>query len=294
MAVSKKAIQRRIKSVRNTRKITKAMELVAAAKMRRASGAVSKTRPYAQLAWETVRAILRKTGGVTHPLMQPREGATRTLLVLYASDRGLAGGYNVNIMRKAMALVAERGAENVDVIAIGKRAESVAKSKAKILAAFHGLSNAPQLKDMLPIVRMVTDEFMRGAYADVVIGYTDFVSGMTQVPRIERVLPLHIDDQRRDGPLGRLPDSETDYLFEPSPQALLNRVLPGIVQTKLFHALLEAAASEHAARMMAMRNATDSATEMLDSLTFTYNQARQAAITQEIAELVGGAAALQK
>lgn len=268
------------------------MELVAAAKMRRASGAVVKTRPYAQLAWETVRAIMRKAGKVTHPLMQPKEGATRTLLVLYASDRGLAGGYNVNILRKAMALIAEQGAANVDVIAIGKRAESVGKSKAKILAAFHGLSNAPLLKDMMPIVRMVTNEFMSGSYAKVMIGYTDFVSGITQVPRMTQLLPLTIEEDGKHSE--QTAGGETEYLFEPSPAALLNRVLPGIVQTKMFHALLEAAASEHAARMMAMRNATDSATEMLESLTFTYNQARQAAITQEIAELVGGAAALQK
>lgn len=289
MAVSKKTIQRRIKSVRNTRKITKAMELVAAAKMRRAATAVTKTRPYAQLAWETVRAIMRQAGDVKHPFMASPEGATKTLLVLYASDRGLAGGYNVNILRKAMAFVKERGPENVDVVAIGRRAEYITKTGSTMLASFQGLSNAPQLKDMLPIVRMIMERYQSGEYKEVHLGYTDFVSGITQVPKLSQLLPLVATEEK-----GGQDDRKTEYLFEPSPAQVLERVLPGIIETKVFHALLEAAASEHAARMMAMRNATDSASEMLESLTFTYNQARQAAITQEIAELVSGAAALQK
>lgn len=287
MAVNKKTIQRRIKSVRNTRKITKAMELVAAAKMRRATGAVAKTRPYANLAWETVRAIMRQAIDVEHPLMVPQKNATRTLLVLYASDRGLAGGYNVNMMRKAMAFVADHTAANVDVIAIGRRAESIAKSGATILASFHGLTNQPQLKDMLPIIRLLIDTFAKGQHESVHLGYTDFVSGMTQTPKISLLIPLVPREER-------MAEESTNYTFEPNARDVLNRVLPGIIETKIFHALLEAAASEHAARMMAMRNATESATEMLDDLTFTYNQARQAAITQEIAELVSGTAAINK
>lgn len=288
MAVSKKTIQRRIKSVRNTRKITKAMELVAAAKMRRAAAAVTRTRPYAKLAWDTVRAIMRQASHVTHPLMQAKPEAVRTLLVLIASDRGLAGGYNVNIMRKAMAFVRERGAKQVDVIAVGRRAEFIAKTGATVVASFQNLANAPQLRDVLPIVRLLRDGFVAGKYADVQIAYTDYVSGITQVPNIAPVLPLVPDAEAVDAA------PHTEYLFEPGPAQVLDRILPGIVETKLFHAVLEAVASEHAARMMAMRNATDSASEMLESLTFTYNQARQAAITQEIAELVSGAAALQK
>lgn len=289
MAVSKKAIQRRIKSVRNTRKITKAMELVAAAKMRRAAASVVKTRPYAQLAWETVRAIMRQAGNVTHPLMQARPEAKRTLLVLIASDRGLAGGYNVNIMRKATAFVRERGAENVDVVAVGRRAEFIGKTGAAVVASFQNLSNQLQLKDLLPIVRLVSEGFTSGKYAEVQLAYTDYVSGISQVPKVSLLLPL-IPREEKAG----IDERGTEYVFEPGPAEVLARVLPGIVETKVFHAMLESIASEHAARMMAMRNATDSASEMLENLTFTYNQARQAAITQEIAELVSGAAALQK
>lgn len=288
MAVNKKTIQRRIKSVRNTRKITKAMELVSAAKMRRATGAVARTRPYAELAWETVRAIMCQSGELRHPLMEAPADATRTLIVLYASDRGLAGGYNVNVIRKATAMIKERGAENVDVIAIGRRAEYVAKTGVTMLAAFQGMTEQPKLHDMLPIVRMVMERFASGEYSDVHLAYTDFISGITQTPKVTMLLPLVVhDDTDETAP-------STTYTFEPSPLAVLDRILPGIIETKVFHALVEAAASEHAARMMAMRNATDSASEMLEDLTFTYNQARQAAITQEIAELVSGSAAIAK
>lgn len=291
MAVNKKTIQRRIKSVRNTRKITKAMELVSAAKMRRATGAVAKTRPYAQLAWDTVRAILRQVGDVRHPLMESPEKATRTLIVLYASDRGLAGGYNVNVMRKAIALMKERGPENVDVIGIGRRADAVAKLGVTMLASFHGMTEQPKLSEMLPIIRLIVERFQGGQYKDVHLAYTDFISGITQTPKVTLLLPLLV---KKDVTSSRGYEGSIDYTFEPSPMDVLNRVLPGIIETKVFHALVEAAASEHAARMMAMRSATDSASEMLEDLTFTYNQARQAAITQEIAELVSGSAAITK
>lgn len=265
------------------------MELVSAAKMRRATGAVVRTRPYAKLAWETVRAIMRHSNDLQHPLMTSSATATRTLIVIYASDRGLAGGYNVNILRKTIAMIKERGAENVDVIAVGRRAEYVAKTGVTMLASFHGMSEQPQLKEMLSIVRMIVERFMSGAYTDVHLAYTDFVSGITQIPKISLLLPLVAREES-----GKQDGGSVSYMFEPNPMAVLDRILPGIIETRVFHALVEAAASEHAARMMAMRNATDSASEMLDDLTFTYNQARQAAITQEIAELVSGSAAISK
>ena len=263
------------------------MELVSAAKMRRATGAVAKTRPYAQLAWDTVRAILSQVGELHHPLMTSPDKATRTLIVLYSSDRGLAGGYNVNVMRKAIALMKERGAENVDVIGIGKRADAIAKLGVTMLASFHGMTEQPKLADMLPVIRLIVEKFKSGEYKDVHLAYTDFISGITQTPKVSLLLPLVVKSEKQKVKSG-------DYTFEPNPMAVLDRILPGIIETKIFHALTEAAASEHAARMMAMRNATDSASEMLEDLTFTYNQARQAAITQEIAELVSGSAAISK
>ena len=230
---------------------------------------------------------MRQAGDLRHPLMEAPAKATRTLIVLYASDRGLAGGYNVNIIRKAITMIKERGPENVDVIAVGRRAEYVAKTGVTMLAAFQGMSEQPKLQDMLPIVRLIMERFASGAYKDVHLAYTDFISGITQTPKVSLLLPLIVKSEKEKV-------KSRDYTFEPSPVDVLDRVLPGIIETKIFHALVEAAASEHAARMMAMRSATDSASEMLEDLTFTYNQARQAAITQEIAELVSGSAAISK
>ncbi len=287
MAVSRKIIQRRIKSVRNTRKITKAMELVAAAKMRRAATAVVKTRPYAVLSWDTIRAITKAIGKrVTHPLLEPKPEATRTLLVLFSSDRGLAGGYNVNMLKLAMQTVRALPAGTVDVIAVGKRgADAMMRMGVPIIASFSGLAEQPKFSDIVPIGRLIIQKFTAGEYKDVVLGATKYISALSQKANVTPLLPLTLEESS---------EGSADLLFEPNPQQVLDRVLPGLMETMVYQALLEAAASEHASRMMAMRNATDSATEMLDQLTFTYNQARQAAITQEIAEISSGKAALEK
>ncbi len=263
------------------------MELVAAAKMRRAATAVVKTRPYAQLSWETIRAVAAATGeAIRHPLLERKEGATRTLLVLFSSDRGLAGGYNVNMLKTALAALKQLPAGSVDVVAIGKRGgDALARAGYPVIASFPGLAESPQFKDIIPIGRMIIERFTAGEYKTVLLGYTDYVSGITQRPNMTTLLPMTVDGAH---------DVGREFTFEPSPQKVLDRALPGLIETMVFQALLEAAASEHAARMMAMRNASDSATEMLEDLTFTYNQARQAAITQEIAEISSGKAALEK
>lgn len=271
--------------MKNTRKITKAMELVAASKMRRAVAAALRTRPYARLAAQTVRAVVAKTGeAAKHPLLQAKATNDRTLVVLFTSDRGLAGGYNVNMIKAAMAEIKALPAGSVDVIAVGKRgSDAMQRFKIPVIASFVGLGNAPRYEDLAPIARMATDAFIEGKYARVKLAYTDFVSGVTQRPTIVEALPLKAEGEV----------ANVEYKFEPSPQDVLDAVLPNLVKTTFFQALLEATASEHAARMMAMRNASDSAGEMMTLLTFTYNQARQAAITQEIAEISSGKAALE-
>lgn len=287
MAQSRKLIKARIKSVKNTRKITKAMELVAASKMRRAVANALKTRPYAKIAWETVRSILSHDTGVTHPLLAPDPKATRTLVVLFTSDRGLAGGFNVNMLKAVTAEIKKLPAGSVDVVAVGKRgSDAMQRLKIPVVASFVGLANAPRYSEILPIVRMAVDGFTGGVYKNVLLAYTDYVSGITQRPVVQEALPLSVTGNTESAPKG-------EYAFEPSPELVLNTVLPGIVGTTFFQALLESSASEHAARMMAMRSASDSAGEMLTALTFTYNQARQAAITQEIAEISSGKAALE-
>lgn len=252
--------------------------------MRRAVAAVAKTRPYAKEAWATITALLGSTD-TSHALLQAQPSATQTLLVLMTSDRGLAGGFNVNMIRKAVKELKELGSENVEVIALGRRgADAVERAGMKVIARFPSLTNNPTFYDLLPVARLVLERFLQGECKEVKLGFTDFISGITQTPQIINLLPLVPETGQ---PFTR------EMKFEPSPAAVLDRMLPAVTEMMLYQALLETAASEHAARMMAMKNASDAAKDMLNALTFTYNQARQAGITQEIAEISSGKAALE-
>lgn len=302
MALQTRAIKRRIKSVKNTRKITKAMELVSGSKMRKAVNSVLGTRPYARLAWDTVLKIGAAADTSMHPLLARHDDVKRVLLVLITSDRGLAGGFNSNMVRKTMNEIAAYGpGVQVDTVAIGKRgAEAIKRAGMPVIASFADVTNKTKFEDVLPIGRMVVEEYGKGTYQKVVVAYTDFVSALTQKPVILNLLPLGApEDTKEIGELSEAhdaklePASNTDYAFEPSPMAVLDRILPRLVETMVYQAVLESAASEHSARMMAMRNASESAGEMIESLTFTFNQARQAGITQEIAEISSGKAALE-
>ncbi len=297
MAANPKVVKRRIKSIGNTMKITKAMELVAASKMRRAVESVLATRPYATIAWEMIDAIAKATGDVTHPLIEQNEQAERQLVILFIADRGLAGGYNVNILKETLRTIREDDVP-YDAIVVGKRGIApLEREKVPVIATFENLSNKAEFKDILPMAKMALDAFQEGKYKTVKIAYTDFISGLTQKPRIFDLLPL---GQPEEG-LGEVKGSEeevskektNEYTFEPSPVEVLDRVLDRLVETMIYQALLESTASEHAARMMAMRNATDSAKDMLAELKFAYNRLRQASITQEIAEISSGKAALE-
>lgn len=289
MAQSRKAIKARIKSIRNTRKITKAMELVAASKMRRAVASALRTRPYAREAWGTMQAILAASPNLTHPLMQAHPDATKHLVIVMSSDRGLAGGLNVNIQRAVQEEIQRLGGkEMVEIIGVGKRgADAVERGGGKVLARFPALTNNPTFADILPVARLALEYFLNGHHKTVSLVYTDFISGISQRPKVSQLLPLSPElapDKR---------EQSAEFTFEPSPAEVLERVLPALAETMLWQALLESAASEHASRMMAMRNASDAAKDMLTGLTFTYNQARQAGITQEIAEISSGKAALE-
>lgn len=292
MALQTRAIKRRIKSVKNTRKITKAMELVAGSKMRKAVNAVLGTRPYANLAWHTVLGIGRAADTALHPLLRRHDTVERVLLVLVTSDRGLAGGFNANMIRKTMAAVAGFGAGvQVDTVAVGRRgADAIRRAGRPLIASFSDITNNPKFEDVLPIGRLVVEEYAKGTYQKVVVAHTHFVSAINQSPTVLELLPLGQPEQAD-------PETEAekavDYQFEPTPRAVLDKILPRLVETMVYQSILESAASEHSARMMAMRNASDAAGEMIDALTFTFNQARQAGITQEIAEISSGKAALE-
>ena len=287
MPASRKLIKARIKSVKNTRKITKAMELVAASKMRKAVAATLKGRPYVRLAKETIEAVMEVSPQASHPLLNDGKGE-RELLVVFTSDRGLAGGYNVNMIKYARDIY--RAIPNVDIIAVGKRgSDALQRLGANVVASFTNLGNAPQYKDMVPVARMALDGFTNGTYKRVKLLYTDYISGVTQTPTSLTVLPYGVSATAA----GEKVRAQSEYTMEPSPAALLSHVIPNMVMTTFYQALLESSASEHAARMLAMKNASDAAGDMMESLTFTYNQVRQAAITQEIAEISSGKAALE-
>lgn len=317
MAVNTKAIKRRIKSVGNTKKITKAMEMVAAAKMRKATEAAVNTRTYAKMAWDLL-VNLSKVQEVKLPLLEIRP-VQKLLVILITSNRGLCGSFNANIIRKTAEQLNDpkniskhRTADgvidsteniSVDVIGIGKKGADFAKKMGyNLIASFSDFGDTPKLNDIMPISRMVIEEYQKKNYDKVVVAYTDYKSAIAQIAKLRQVLPIsEMDLEKMLADTGEESITQnltpntldvTDYLFEPSPTQVLEIILPRLVETQIYQASLESAASEHSARMMAMRNASDSAEDMIKELNLNFNKARQAGITQEIAEIAGGAAAL--
>jgi F-type H+-transporting ATPase subunit gamma len=265
------------------------MELVAASKMRKAVNAVLMSRPYSKLAWETVMSIGEKIDTSMHPLLRASKTIERVLVLLVASDRGLAGGYNTNVIKTALQEIRRLGEHvEIETICIGKRgADAMRRAGQNILASFTEITNNTKFEEVLPIGRMIIHEFSGGRFDKALLVYTDFVSAISQKPMMVELLPV---GERVE----RIEKTEREYTFEPTPSDVLDKILPRLVETMVYQAVLEAAASEHSSRMMSMRSASDNAEEMIDDLTFTFNQARQAGITQEIAEISSGKAALEK
>jgi len=287
-------IQKRIKSVSNTRQVTKAMEAVSASKMRRAVEAAKESREYAAAGWSLVHDISAQGGN--HPLLEKRDGKS-TLGILITANRGLAGGLNSNMMKAYAAEVAKGG--EWKHISIGKKGTQFAnRMDWELIESYDDLSGKPSIVGVRPIATTVMEAFTAGNYDRVVVGFTDFKSSLLQQPAVKTLLPIQPDDSISDASgdeKAEQSDYQTtgvEYKFEPNAQAVLNTVLPRLVETQLYQALLENSASEHSARMIAMRNATDAANDMINQLTLTFNRARQAAITQEIAEIAAGAAAI--
>lgn len=282
-------IRRRIRSVRNTAQITRAMEMVAASKMRRAQQHVLATRPYA----ERIRAMIGDLAAMgdaeeqaRYPLLAKRP-IQRSQIILITSDRGLAGAFNTNVIRRAIQFMTDErpeSLENIDVVTIGRKGRDfLTRYGRPLVASFTDVGDYPTLESIRPVVRIATDDFVAGKVDAVYVVYTRFINTLRQVPEVLQVLPI-------EAPPGT--DEETDYIFEPSPEAVLEALLPRFVEVQIYQALLESIASEQSARMVAMRNATDNARELVSELTLTYNKARQAQITREVTEIAAGAAAL--
>ncbi|HID86444.1 MAG TPA: ATP synthase F1 subunit gamma [Anaerolineae bacterium] len=280
-------IRRRIQSVRNISHVTRAMEAVAASKMRRAQAQTLASRAYAQKAWEMLSylAIYAREAPL-HPLLQEREPVERIALVLVTPDRGLCGGLPTSIIHRAVRFIQEQRVP-VELITVGRKGRDfMLRHGPPIHADFTGIPDSPSLVDVTPIARLAIDGFLEGTFDQVYLCYADFVNVLTQRPVVRRLLPIV--------PAVEVPWRIVDYIFEPDPATILGEVVPRFTQLQVYQAILEALASEHSARMVAMRNATDNAEALIEDLTLTFNKARQEAITKEMMDIAGGAEALAK
>ena len=277
-------IRRRIRGVRNTAQITKAMELVAASRMRRAQQRVTAARPYA----ETMRTFIGELAAVAagsqsdelHPLLEQREVDTVGIIVLTA-DRGLCGALNTNVIRRASELILAQ-TQAVELMTIGRKGQDfMARRGYKIFATITGLGDRPTYEQVIPIARNVMESFMERRMDECYIVYPEFISTLTQRPKVQKILPIVSTSEE--------PAKPVDYIFEPDPKSILEELLPRYVEVLIYQAILEAQASEQSARMVAMRNANQNAQDLIKDLTLVYNKTRQAAITREVIEIASAA-----
>ncbi|MSQ24007.1 MAG: ATP synthase F1 subunit gamma [Chloroflexi bacterium] len=279
-------IRRRIRGVRNTAKITKAMQMVAASRMRRAQQRAQESRPYAEAIGRMVSEVAHQRGdpSALHPL-QRRRPENHAAFLVFTSDRGLAGPLNSNVLRRASAEMLARS-DSPDIVTVGRKGQDFFSRRGHaLLATFTGLGARAEYADVIPVARVLTAAYSAEQIDAIYLIYPEFVTTMTQRPVVNRLLPLGGAEEA--GPA-------TDFIIEPDPEQILSALLPRYVEVQIYRALLETTASEHSARMVAMRSATDNAEEIVRGLTLTYNKARQAAITKEISEISSAAEAMAK
>jgi F-type H+-transporting ATPase subunit gamma len=304
-----KEIKRRIKSIRSTKKITKAMELVAASKMKRAVSAALASRLYAEYSWEILSSVAENVPASKHPLFTEREkkvtegkAEDRILIVLITSNRGLCGAYNAQVIKKAIALLKiESARAKFDFISIGKKGDAAMRRAGQnVVASFPDLLDKVSLSAILPVSQMVTGEYSGEKYSSVLVAYTDFLSPLVQKPNIKQLLPVSKETLEilladignvREG-RDILNKHKTEYLFEGDFEALLSSLAEKITRMQVYQMVLESGASEQSARMIAMKNASEASDEMIGDLTLAFNKARQANITREISEISAGMASI--
>ncbi len=310
MASSLRDLRRKMKAIKSTKQVTKAMELVAASKMRRAVQNAVLLRSYALTAWAILQKIALSHRG-KHAWLAQRP-AKKILAILITSDRGLCGSLNTQLFRAVSHYITAcrdlPGFESLDFVAVGRKGQQFLKrADQNVVAAFPALSNHPTFRDVLAIARIGIEGFQEGKYDHVVLLYTEFLSALAQEPATKLLLPFSETGLRamlrdrfarkrvtkeEEQAMKTVAKLSADYLFEPSEEEVLNRILPQLTEMQIYQSVLESAASEHSARMLAMHNATENAGDILSDLNLTYNQTRQANITAELAELSGAAAAL--
>jgi F-type H+-transporting ATPase subunit gamma len=288
-----KEIRTKIKSVKNTQKITRAMEKVAMSKMRKAQERMVNARPYAEKILRTVGHLTQATTEYKHPFMVERE-VKRIAFIVVSSDRGLCGGLNTNLFRAAVRSIREWKDQGVeaDYAVIGNKAAAFFRRVGgKVVAQTTHLGDKPHLEQLLGTIKVVTDAYRSGEVDRVFLVSNQFVNTMTQKPTVRQLLPLAVEGSRGEA-TGARSSYPWDYIYEPDPAELLDTVLGRYLESQVYQAVVENAASEQSARMVAMKAATDNAGKIINSLQLAYNKARQASITKELAEIVGGAAAV--
>jgi F-type H+-transporting ATPase subunit gamma len=280
---SQRDIRRRIQSSRNIKQITRAMQFVAASKLKRAQDATLQSRPYAEKLEEVLADVATVLGGEDHPLLVRREGGRR-LIVLITTDRGLAGALNTNTIRFAAGEITGTPGD-LSVVTVGRKGrDAMRRARVPLEAHFEGYGERPSFADVLPLARLITDDYLAGKWNRIDIVYSRFISTLTQRPTMDELLPITPGEDTAGIP-------GNQFIFEPDPGTVLERLLPRYVATRLFQAVLESKASEESSRMVAMKNATENAEELIEDLTLAYNKVRQSNITREMIEIASGAQA---
>jgi F-type H+-transporting ATPase subunit gamma len=290
-----KEIRGKIKSVQNTRKITKAMEMVAASKMRRAQERMRAARPYADKVRDIAAHMSRSNPEYRHPFMVSNEGAKMAGMILVTTDKGLCGGMNTNVLRASLQKFKELEGQGktIEATAIGSKGLGfLNRLRAKVVSNVVHLGDTPHLEKLIGAVKVQLDMYSEGKISAVYLAYTRFVNTMKQEPVIEQLLPLSADQFERKDEDGTTPSTQWDYIYEPDAQAVVDELLVRYVEALVYQAVAENMASEQSARMVAMKAASDNAKTVINELQLVYNKSRQAAITKELSEIVGGAAAV--
>ena len=297
---SAREMRLRIRSVDNIAQVTRALQAVSASRLRKAEARVRETRPYAEKAWQVLRHLSKQpVSDQVHPFLAAPPDVKKILVILISGDRGLAGAYNTNVVRYTLETFREAEVP-VSYIAVGRKGRDLLiRRRLDVMAEFSGLPAEPTFADVSAIGRLAMDEFVDGKAQQVYLVYTDFVNLLRQIPSRKLLLPVSFEEIRigrneevvqtgqtlKEGP-------ESTYIYEPSQEALINMIVPRLTELQVYQAITESLASEHAARMVAMHNATDNAFELASALRLEYNKARQKAITSDMLDIVGGAEAL--
>ncbi len=284
----------RIRSIKNIAQVTRALEAVSASKVNKAVAQVEGTRPYAAKAWQVLKHVAMQPGRETlHPLLTDRKEVKKTLVLLLSSDRGLAGAYNTNVIRFNMQNFGDKH-DVTEYITVGKKGRDlIMRRGGDVMAEFSDLPAAPSFMDVSSIGHLAVEKFLEGEVDEVYLVYTDYVNMAKQIPVMKKLLPLEVDDgDDLVQEYGAAQKTPAAYIYEPSAEEILDEIIPNFTALQVYQAILESLASEHAARMVAMRNATDNAHELVGALQLEYNKVRQQTITGDILDIAGGAEAL--